>query len=230
MARPRTIIPPLVPGARLKREEFLRRWEAMPEVKRAELIDGLVYMPSPVSDPHAAGDSLMNAWAAVYAASTPGCAARAAGTSFLVDDAPQPDAALYLLPEYGGAARLEGKYRAGPPELVVEVCLSSASYDLGPKLALYRRAGVREYITLLLHEKKVEWRSLEDGRYHELEPGPDGLFRSKLFPGLWLDPAAAIANNAAAVLEVLRRGLASPEHAAFLRDLAGRKDQPREQA
>jgi hypothetical protein len=42
-----TFIPPLRDGDRLTRDEFLRRWDAMPDVKWTELIDGVVHMPSP---------------------------------------------------------------------------------------------------------------------------------------------------------------------------------------
>src|SRR5437879_8833167 len=123
---------PLKAGDRLSRDEFLRRWELMPEVKNAELIGGIVYMPSPVSLAHRSHDALVVYLLGHYASFTPGCDAGSNGTWLMLDDAPQPDADLRILPEYGGQSGVEGKYPSGAPELVIEVCLSCAWYDLGP--------------------------------------------------------------------------------------------------
>ena len=214
---------PLVVGQRLKRDEFLRRWEAMPEVKLAELIGGLVYMSSPVSSAHGTHNSLVIAWLVHYAARTPGCEAANERTWLMLEDVPQPDADLRILPEHGGQSRVEGVYGAGAPELTAEICLSSASYDLGPKLELYRAAGVQEYVAVILGESRVLWQRLVEGKYLYLEPAPDGLLRSLVFPGLWLDPQALLALNGARVLDVLGQGVASIEHQEFVRALAARK-------
>src|SRR3989442_193806 len=133
----------LVAGDKLSREEFLRRWEAMPHVKRAELIGGIVYMPTPLSRDHGVVDTRADAWLAVYAAFTPGCEAGANTTWLMEEDAPQPDVHLWILPEYGGQARLQGLYPGGAPELATEVCRSSTAYDLHQKKDLYRSAGVQ---------------------------------------------------------------------------------------
>lgn len=214
---------PLFAGQRLKREEFLRRWEAMPELKRAELIGGLVYMASPVSRAHGTHDGLLIAWLCQYAARTPGCEGGCNGTWLMLEDAPQPDADLIILPEYGGQSRLEGAYGAGAPELVAEVCVSSASHDLGPKLELYRAAGVQEYVAVVLGESRVLWHRLIDQRYVLAEPDSDGLVRSIVFPGLWLDPAAMLALDGPRTLEALDLGLKSPEHEEFVRTLERKK-------
>ena len=195
----------------------------MPEVKHAELIGGVVYMPSPISRDHMTHDGLVIGWLTYYAARTPGCEAGSSGTWLMLEDAPQPDADLHILPEYGGQSRVEGLYCAGAPELAVEVCLSSASYDLGPKMQLYRAAGVREYVPVLLAESKVLWYRLVEASYIPLEPGSDGLLRSVVFPGLWLDPAALLALNGARVFDVLEMGLRSAEHQDFVRALAQRR-------
>ena len=217
----------LVAGQRLKREEFLRRWEAMPDLKRAELIGGLVYMASPVSRVHTTHDGLLVAWLVQYAIRTSGCEAGNDGTWLMLEDAPQPDVHLIVLPEYGGQSRVEGAYYAGAPELAAEVCLSSASYDLGPKLELYQTAGVREYVALILGESRILWHRLIKRRYVFLEPDPDGLLRSTVFPGLWLDPAALLALDGVRVMEALDQGLKSREHRAFVRTLAARKSSGR---
>jgi hypothetical protein len=178
----------------------------MPEVKRAELSGGLVYMPSPITRTHCTHDGLVIAWLVSYAARTPGCEAGNTGTWLMLEDCPQPDAHLLILPECGGQSRVEGDYNAGAPELAAEVCLSSLEYDLGLKLELYRSVGVQEYVAVILGESRVLWQRLVEGRYVAIEPGGDGLLRSVVFPGLLLDPAALLALNAARVLEGGRPG------------------------
>ena len=123
----------------MNREEFLARWEADPFLKRAELIEGVVYLPSPASVPHGAYDSPLHLWLGLYRIRTPGCQILANVTWMLLDSSPQPDIAMRRLPEAGGLSTTtaKGDYPVGPAELVVEVCRSSRSYDLGPKLALY---------------------------------------------------------------------------------------------
>jgi len=214
---------PLVAGRRLKREEFLRRWEAMPEVKLAELIGDVVYMPSPLSRAHGTHGALLINCLSTYAIRTPGCEAGNNSTWLMLEDAPQPDADLRILPEYGGQSHIQGPYCTGAPELAAEVCLSSAAYDLGPKLELYRAAGVQEYVAVILGESSVLWRRLVEGNYVYLKEGPDGLLRSIVFPGLWLDPQALLALHGARLLDVLEQGLQSREHEEFVRTLAARR-------
>jgi len=214
---------PLVSGARLSREEFLRRWEALPEVKFAELLEGVVYMPSPLSVSHGDLDSVVNFWLCYYSAFTPGCRVSSNATWLMLEDAPQPDCCLRILPEYGGQSSVKRKLGGGAPELAVEVALSSAARDLGPKLRLYRAAGVQEYITVLLEESQVLWRKLVSGAYSLLAPGADGLVRSSVFPGLWLDPAALLGGDEPRLLEVVRQGLDSAEHQQFVEALQQRK-------
>jgi len=214
---------PLVAGENLSREEFLRRWEALPNLKRAELIEGVVYMPSPLSIRHGNQEGHAAYWVIHYRSLTPGCEGGVNATWFMLQDAPQPDCYLRILPEYGGQSGLERGFGSGAPELVVEVSLSSISYDLGPKLRLYRAAGVQEYISVLLTESQVIWRRLVAGEYITLEPGPDGMLRSVVFPGLWLDPTALLSEDTPRILEVLNRGLRSPEHEQFVQALAQKR-------
>jgi len=212
---------PLASGERLSRDEFLRRWEALPELKFAELLEGVVYMPSPVTLSHGDRDNLVHWWLGHYAASTPGCKASSNVTWLMLEDAPQPDCTLRILPECGGQSSAQRGYGRGAPELIVEVALSSASRDLGPKLRLYRAAGVREYITVLVEQAQVTWRRLVSGSYRVLEPDPDGILRSAVFPGLWLDPAALLREENPRLLEVLTQGLQSPEHQGVRRPPPG---------
>jgi hypothetical protein len=217
-------IPVLVAGDKLTRDEFMRRWDAMPHLKRAELIGGIVYMPSPLSRPHGDFDSSLGGWLWVYSAATPGCEAGGNATWLMTkEDSPQPDCDLRILPEYGGQSRMEGDYSAGAPELLAEVCLSSTSYDLNQKYDLYEKAGVQEYVAVLLREREVRWHRLIDSKFQVMTPGNDGILRSAVFPGLWLDPAALLAKDKQRILAVLQQGLQSPEHAAFVAELSRRK-------
>jgi Uma2 family endonuclease len=210
-------IPPLQQGDRLTRDEFLRRYEAMPELKKAELVEGKVYMPSPVTaEEHAEPHFKFNGILFVYAASTPGVVGGDNATLMLdLDNAPQPDGYLRLLPEVGGKARVVNRYIEGAPELVAEVAASSKSYDLHDKLNAYRRNGVREYIVWRVWDRAVDWFALREGRFVPL-PADDGVYRSEIFPGLWLDAPAVVSGNIARVLDVLQEGLASDAHRQFV--------------
>jgi Uma2 family endonuclease len=216
-------VEPLVQGDKLSREEFLRRWEAMPEVKRAELIGGIVYMPSPVGPEHAWQDMSFSGWLWHYQGFTPGCDGGSNGTWLMLDDAPQPDSFLWILPECGGQGRRGELYLEGAPELAAEVSHSRTAYDLHQKKELYATAGVQEYVTLLVREKEVRWHRLVKGSYERMQPGADGILRSIVFPGLWLDAAAFLTGDTARVIEVLQQGIRSSEHADFVSRLAARK-------
>jgi Uma2 family endonuclease len=211
-------IPPLENGDRLSLAEFERRYAAMPHVKKAELIEGRVYMASPVSyRGHSQPHSMVMAWLGQYWAATPGVEAGDNGTIRLdAETMPQPDAFLMLLPERGGQARVgEDDFIEGAPELIIEVAATSASYDLHEKLRAYERGGVREYLVWRVLEGAVDWLVLREGRFEPLPPAPDGILRSEVFPGLRLDVEALLRGNLARVAAVLREGLESPEHAAF---------------
>ena len=219
MTPPQISIPQLITGQRMTREEFLSRWEDIPDIKHAEFIEGIVYVASPVSSDHAGFDMFSHWWLMDYALYTPGCAAGNNGTWMMLESAPQPDAFLLISPEHGGQARNLGKYWGGAPDLAVEVCVTSTDYDFGPKLALYARAGVREYITLETFDKRIVWRVLVSGSYLEISPEPDGYYHSHVFPGLWLDAAAFWREDGLVLRKALEQGLASPEHAAFVEQL-----------
>jgi Uma2 family endonuclease len=221
-----TVVPnllPLINGEKLPRDEFLRRYEAMPNVKKAELIGGVVRMPAPVSLAHATRDNRLSTWLGVYAAFTPGCEAANNATWLMLEDAPQPDSSLRILPEHGGSSGIEGLYAAGAPELIGEVSQTSADIDLGDKKKLYREAGVREYIVFLVAQRELRWYRLSGNRYQLLPIPTDGILRSGVFPGLWLDVAALLKGDMPRVLEALHQGLKSPAHAAFVSRLAKRR-------
>jgi len=214
----------LVAGDKLTWEEFEARWDAMPELKHAELIGGIVYIMSPLSVPHENKSVDAATWLRLYAIQTAGCHCTGAATWRMLGDAPQPDVALRIVEECGGKSRLDGNYASGAPELVVEVCHSSSAYDLHQKKDLYHRAGVDEYLAVLLREQEVRWHRWEKKGYVLVPLPTDGIQRSRVFPGLWLNVPAFLQGDLGRVLDVLRLGLQSPEHAAFVRKLALRKE------
>lgn len=216
-------IPPLENGDHLTQAEFERRYEAMPWPKKAELIEGVAYMGSPVRiNVHARPHAHLVTWAGVYSAATPGVAVADNGTLRLdPDNEPQPDIMLLLDPGKGGASRVStDDYAEGAPELIVEVAASSASIDLRDKRRVYRRNGVREYIVWQIYDQQLDWWALREGEYQPLEPDTAGVLRSEVFPGLWLDVPALLADDLAKVLATLQQGIVSEEHAAFVARLA----------
>jgi len=221
--RPNTeTIPELVAGDRLTRAEFERRYHAMPNVRKAELIEGVVYMPSPVSHvKHGRPQMHLVGWILHYIAYTPGSDGGDNSTLRLdLDNEPQPDAFLLVLPENGGQSRTVSGYVEGAPELVAEVSSSSASYDLHDKLNAYRRNGVCEYIVWRVRDRAIDWFVLREGKYEQLPQNDDGIMQSEIFPGLWLDSAALIDGKLKRVLDVVHEGTKSPEHAAFVEGIA----------
>ncbi|MBI4907991.1 MAG: Uma2 family endonuclease [Acidobacteria bacterium] len=212
--------PPLREGDRLSREEFLRRWEAMPDLKHAELLDGVVYMPSPVGYPHNAVHLMLSGWLLIYIAATDGCDAGSDGTWLMGSaDVPQPDLTMRLLPEHGGRSTIVKGLLSGVPELVVEVSHTSASRDLGVKSDLYLKHGVLEYLVAVTKKQEIVWREVVKGRYRRIQPGEDDIFRSRVFPGLWLNATALWTQDRRSLIATLNQGLASPEHAEFVRRL-----------
>jgi Uma2 family endonuclease len=221
-SQPRSI-PPLENGDRLTRYEFERRYNAMPHLKRAELIERVVYMAAALrfrshGQPHA---SLMT-WLGNYTVATPGVALGDAPTVRLdLDNEPQPDAVLLIESQSGGRSRVsEDDYIEGVPELVVEIAASSAAIDLGDKKRAYRRNGIPEYIVWQVFDRKVDWFCWQEGEYISLPVDADGTIRSRVFPGLWLAVEDLLAGNMVRVLAVLQAGLAAAEHDKFVQQLS----------
>jgi Uma2 family endonuclease len=217
-------VPALENGDRLTREEFERRYDAMPDLKKAELIEGIVYMGSPVNhERHGKPHFRLIGWLDRYVTATPGVDGGDNSSLRLdLDNMPQPDALLYILPASGGRVRIPAdEYMEGAPELIAEVASSSVSYDLHDKLQVYRRNGVNEYLVWRILDRAIDWFVLRGGAYERLSP-EEGICRSATFPGLWLDAAALIRGDRAAVAQALERGLATPEHEAFAAGLRAR--------
>ena len=216
---------PLENGDRLARREFEHRYAARTDIKKAELIEGVVHMPSPVhfaghAEPHLA----ILTWLGTYCAFTPGVRAADNATLRLdLDNEPQPDALLRIEPQAGGRSRLsEDDYIEGAPELIIEIAASSATYDLHDKLRAYRRNGVQEYLVWRVYEKQLDWFVLIDDEYKPLTPDTSGLLHSQVFPGLRLAVEALLAGDVARVLAELHTGVGTPEHATFVERLQAR--------
>jgi Uma2 family endonuclease len=214
-------LPPLSlePGDHLTAEEFERLYDAMPELKKAELINGVVHMPSPVRlRSHAQPHGQLTTWFGVYHASTPGVLIGDNATARLGGaNRPQPDLLLLIDPARGGQARINrDDYVEGGPELAAEIAASSVAIDLHDKFEVYGDNDVQEYIVWRVLDRALDWFVLREEGYQRLQPDADGIFRSPVFPGLWLDVEALIRGDLAAVLATLQRGLSTVEHAAFV--------------
>jgi Uma2 family endonuclease len=212
------VIPLLEGGDRLTRLEFERRYLAMPDCKKAELIEGRVYMASPVrARKHGRPHSEMMGWLYIYQSELPGLELLDNATVRLDEDnEPQPDCCLRIETEFGGQSGVsDDDYIEGAPELVVEIAASTASYDLHEKKEAYRKHGVQEYLVWRVIDRAIDWFCLVEGDYVLLPIDDDGLIRSRLFPGLWLSVADMLVWNTTGVLAGLRSGMASVEFTAF---------------
>ncbi len=215
-------VPALANGDRLTRDEFERRYEAMPHVKKAELIEGTVYMPSPVhATTHGEPHAHIMTWLGVYVASTPGVSVADNTTVRLdLDTEPQPDALLRIEEKCGGQSRIsDDDYVEGPPELIVEVAHSSAAYDLHDKKRAYRRNGVQEYLVWQIEDERVDWFVLEEGAYLSLDPDENGRLASRVFPGLILDVDALLNEDLSSVLSCVQTQIGGEDHQAFVEQL-----------
>jgi Uma2 family endonuclease len=211
----------LVEGQRLDQPTFHALYAAMPPGTRAELIDGVVHLPSPAGVEHCEAHVPVIVWLDYYAENTPGVRAMDNATTILsAKGEPQPDGLLRVLPEFGGQTWNEGGFVHGAPELVVEVAKATRYVDLGPKLGEYERAGVLEYVVRAIDPDEVFWFALEHGVLVQRPIGEEGLYRSTVFPGLWLDPVALLNGDTRRLRAVLDLGCATPEHAAFVARLA----------
>ena len=216
-------IPPLRAGDRLTRAEFEWRYAAMPDVKKAELLEGVVHMPSPVRHTHhGLPHGLLAGWLRDYVRATPGIQLSIGASLRLADEneEPQPDLVLFVLPPKGTAGIDAEGYLVGPPELVVKVAASTAAHDLDQKLRIFRRAGVSEYLVVRVEAAAVDWFVLRNGSYERLAADPHDILHSEVFPGLWLDVPALLRADDPAICAAVQAGVRTAQHAAFVERLA----------
>lgn len=207
-------------GDRMSREEFHRLYEQTPEGFKAELIGGIVYVASPLHPAQGKPHLHLGAVVAAYEAQTPGVDA-SDNTTILLGSAaePQPDLYVRILPDYGGQSTTgENGCVIGAPELIIEIANTSRAIDLHAKKTDYLRYGVREYFVHCVAENELRWFDLTGGA--ELQPDADGVFRMKTFPGLWINGPALLARDYQKLMQTLEEGLATPDHAAFVKTLA----------
>lgn len=217
---PTRTLEPLRDGERIKRDEFEHRAKAFPDVGRVELIDGVVHVMSPISlFGHGLPHGEMVYWMKKYTRKTKGVFC-SNPTSIRIDDEnePEPDAILYIDPERGGRAGIDDEYLTGAPELVVEISNTTTGKDLNIKLPLYERDGIREYIVWRVEDEEIDWFVLRESGYERL-PFADGIYRSEVFPGLWLDVLAMVRLDGDEIDRVLDLGLATIEHTDFVHRL-----------
>ena len=210
-------------GARMRRAEYHRLYEAAPPEFRAELIEGVVRVrprdPVTVSEPHSAYQQCLAEWFYEYRKRTPGVKARVTPTVLLDDDAePEPDGVLMRRREGeepgDQAGPNAGGYVDRPPELAAEISVSSLATDLGGKFRDYHGAGVAEYVVFDVRGRRVRWFVRDaDDVFVDLEPDADGFYKSREFRGLWLDPAAFFAEDAAGIEAAVVAGVAARDAA-----------------
>jgi Uma2 family endonuclease len=231
---PQIYRPPLLyNGQRLEREEFYRRIDCLIEMgedpKGIERLEGVVYMPASIrAQQHAEPQGYMVTWLGTYTAMTPGVQLGGNATSKLdLENDPESDAFLRIRPECGGQSRTDRRgFIDGPPELLVEVTGSTTEKDLELKFEVYRRNGVLEYIVWETLAEEFYWFALENSEYVRMTPGVDGLLKSRVFPGLWLDVEALLNGDLARVLAIVQQGITTPEHAEFVERLRQAKSDP----
>lgn len=202
-----TKLPVLESGDHLTRDEFHRRYSQRPDLKRAELIEGVVYVPSPTRFTwHDKQAALMIFWLSVFAMNAPDLEVGGSATIYLDEhNEVQPDAFMFRPEPNRSPVRItEDGYLEGAPQLLVEVAASSASYDLHQKLEAYRRNQVQEYIVWRVLDDAVDWFRWRNGEFVRLEPNAAGVIESEVFPGLRLDLARLLAGDRAGLVAPLR--------------------------
>lgn len=213
---------PLQNGDRLSQPEFHRLYAACPEGMTFELVAGTVYMASPLGYEHARFHVALTAALLLYENETPGIELLDNPTIILGPESePQPDIMLRILPECGGRTHLSAGYVAGAPEFVAEIASSSRAIDLHQKRQDYQRAGIQEYLVISLREPQLSWFHFPSRR--QIRPDGEGVYRSHVFPGLWIHGRSLLALKRRPLLQMMRSGLRSPGHERFVRRLASRR-------
>lgn len=201
-----TARPTLESGDHLTRDEFHRRYCARPDINKAELVEGVVYVASPVrANVHGQPHANVILWLGTYQIRTPGVSIIDNSTVWLDGrNEVQPDAGLWR-EEPGGPRLSDAGYIEGAPQLVVEVSASSASYDLHEKKEAYRRNRVREYVVWRVLDRAVDWFRLDTatGEYKRVEPDEHGVIESAVFSGLRLHVTKLLAGDMLGVLAEL---------------------------
>jgi Uma2 family endonuclease len=149
---------------RLTLDDYHRLGEAgiLGEDDRVELLEGQLVDMSPIGPRHALAIDALNELLVLAAA---GRAWVRVQNPIVLDDTsePQPDFTLVRKPWHGYPDA-----HPSPPDvfLLIEVADSSLAFDLGAKLELYSRAGIREFWVVDLTSNRVlVHRNPGDGSY-----------------------------------------------------------------
>lgn len=202
MSAAKHLAPALENGAVMSREEFHRLYAECEGYERVELIEGVVFMPSPVRfESHDRQASLLRGWLFTYSTLHEGVESGNEATLILGDSEVQPDAFLLRA---GSVPVDDDGYLTGAPQLVAEVAASTASRDLHSKRDLYERNGVGEYVVWRTLDGAIDWFVLRDGVYVAKSRDAAGRIESEQFPGLVMDVRAMLAMDRTAVLAALK--------------------------
>jgi Uma2 family endonuclease len=222
-------VPPLENGDRLTLREFMRRYESMPEHVRAELIEGIVYMAAAVRlVQHGRPAMWLGNIVSTYGMQTHVDCGFDATVELNDDNAPEPDLLMFLPEELGGRAKInEEGYLEGPPDFIAEVSASTVSIGLHGKLRAYEKSGVREYVVWRVLDEAIDWFVLEDGKFLPLAADESGVYRSRTFPGLWLNVPALLQRDAQGLWATLDAGMGTEEYREFAARVKGVVEEPR---
>jgi Uma2 family endonuclease len=208
-------------GDKMSQREFSKIYSKLPEPYKAELVAGIVYEPPPPTLLHSVGDLDLSALLRYYTAYTPGTQSGHDCSVILSDeDQVQPDSFLRVLPELGGQSANWRRKIKGAPELVAEVSFSSRSIDLHIKKERYAKFGVKEYIIFCVEPSLIQGLNLASGEMLPMDE--NGVIRSEIFPGLWIDARSLSTGDYKSAFETLSLGLQSSQHKAFVDLLASR--------
>lgn len=206
----------------MSQKRFHALYQMMPQDFRAELVDGIVFVCEPLGQSHGRHHIRFSSLVDAYQSATPGVQAFD-NTSVILGthDEVQPDICLRIHPERGGQSKdsSDNNYIVGAPELIIEIASSSYSIDLHMKKQRYQKAGVNEYIVLCLNPFALHWFCLKDGP--TIVSDRDGIKRSRVFPGLWVDENGMRNMDYEVTKRVLEEGISSAGHADFVRQLSG---------
>jgi hypothetical protein len=219
---PKRFVPPFENGDRLDQKTFHDLYERTPFRFRAELVDGIVYLkiPKPVRLRRRPRLSL-SVWLGAYEAETEGVQIAMHATNILIDrNETHPYQTVIVDPALGGRTSINADdFVEGGAELLVEIAERSCSLPYHKKFEQYQKANVREYIIVNLESRNFNWFTNTANGFQPIKPNADGIMKSRVLPGLWLDREATLNDNNKRVRAVLDSGLASPEHAKFVTKL-----------
>ncbi|MGE3074927.1 MAG: Uma2 family endonuclease [Dehalococcoidia bacterium] len=202
MSTAKRLAPELENGAVMTREEFHEAYADCEGLRRAELVEGVVFMPSPVRyESHDKPAALIRGWLFSYSLKHPETETGGEASLLLGQSEVQPDA---FLMRTGSVPSDEDGYLTGAPQLVVEIAASSKSRDLHSKMDIYRRHGVAEYIVWRTVEGAIDWFRSVDGQFQRVQPDKVGVIESAIFPGLRLSIPRALAMDSPGLVELLR--------------------------